>query len=94
MPAAPPLPDKIRLVTPPGGLPSGRSFPALAEKNRQDMKWKKFLYRLICQSEGFSFCTAPVCSECDDFRDCFGVEDGEGLLARVRNGQRLASISL
>jgi len=71
-----------------------RNFPALAEKNRQDMKWKKFLYRLICQSEGFSFCTAPVCSECDDFLNCFGVEDGEGLLARVRNGQQLASISL
>lgn len=70
-----------------------RKFPALAEKNRQDMKWKKFLYRLICQSEGFSFCTAPVCSECDDFLNCFGVEDGEGLLARVRNGQ-LVSIAL
>ena len=71
-----------------------RKFPPLAEKNQQDMKWKKFLYRLICQSEGFSFCTAPVCSECDDFLNCFGLENGEGLLARVRNGQPLTSISV
>ena len=71
-----------------------RKFPTLAEKNRSDMKWKKFLYRLICQTEGLGFCTAPVCSDCDDFLNCFGVEDGEGLLARVRNGHQLVSILL
>ena len=59
-----------------------RHFARLAEKNQHDMKWKKFLYRMVCGSEGFTLCTAPVCSECDDFANCFGAEDGEALLAR------------
>jgi nitrogen fixation protein NifQ len=64
----------------------GRHFTTLAERNSGDMKWKKFLYRLVCRSEGFSLCVAPVCSDCDDFENCFGAEDGEAMLARVRNG--------
>lgn len=64
-----------------------RHFARLAEKNEHDMKWKKFLYRLVCRSEGFTLCSAPVCSECDDFSACFGAEDGEALLARLRNGR-------
>jgi len=63
-----------------------RHFPVLKVRNTQDMKWKKFFYRLICRSEGFSLCAAPVCHECDDFDDCFAAEDGEALLARVSNG--------
>jgi nitrogen fixation protein NifQ len=60
-----------------------RHFARLAERNQQNMKWKKFLYRMVCGSEGFTLCSAPVCSECDDFDNCFGVEDGEARLARV-----------
>ncbi len=63
-----------------------RHFSTLARRNSGDMKWKKFLYRLVCRSEGFSLCVAPVCSDCDDFANCFGAEDGEARLARVRNG--------
>lgn len=59
-----------------------RHFCGLAERNRNDMKWKKFLYRMVCGSAGFSLCAAPVCSECSDFAACFGQEDGESLLAR------------
>ncbi|WGJ13174.1 nitrogen fixation protein NifQ [Methylocapsa sp. D3K7] len=57
-----------------------RHFARLAEKNQHDMKWKKFLYRMVCGSEGFTLCTSPVCSECDDFVNCFGAEDGAALL--------------
>ncbi len=57
-----------------------RHFSRLAEKNQHDMKWKKFLYRMVCGSEGFTLCTSPVCSECDDFVNCFGAEDGAALL--------------
>ena len=67
-----------------------RHFARLADKNRQDMKWKKFLYRMVCGSEGFMLCTAPVCSECDDFKNCFGAEDGESMLARARNSPNIA----
>jgi nitrogen fixation protein NifQ len=59
-----------------------RHFPSLAEKNATDMKWKKFLYRVICRDEQFSLCFAPSCEECSDFDGCFGSEDGEPLLDR------------
>ena len=62
-----------------------RHFARLSARNNQDMKWKKFLYRMVCGSEGFTLCTAPVCSECPDFADCFGAEDGESRLAIARN---------
>lgn len=62
-----------------------RRFAPLALKNRQDMKWKKFLYRMVCGSEGFTLCAAPVCSDCDEFHVCFGAEDGESRLARNRS---------
>lgn len=66
-------------------------FPRLAMKNSADMKWKKFFYRMMCTSEGFRLCSAPVCSECDDFEACFGAEDGEALLARIANGKPVAA---
>lgn len=68
-----------------------RHFPLLARKNSQDMKWKKFLYRVICRDEGFSICTAPSCSECSDFDSCFGEEGGESLLARRRRDDERAA---
>lgn len=61
-----------------------RHFTPLARRNDQDMKWKKFFYRMICRDEGYRICTAPCCSECDDFEACFGDESGESLLARIR----------
>jgi nitrogen fixation protein NifQ len=59
-------------------------FAPLAARNSSDMKWKKFLYRMICRDEGYRLCTTPICSECDDFAVCFGDESGESLLARNR----------
>lgn len=64
-----------------------RHFPRLAQRNSADMKWKKFFFRMMCSSDGFRLCAAPVCTECDDFDDCFGAEDGEALLARIANGR-------
>jgi nitrogen fixation protein NifQ len=61
-----------------------RHFEVLAARNAKDMKWKKFLYRLICRDQGFTLCTAPSCSECDDFEVCFGDESGESRLATQR----------
>jgi nitrogen fixation protein NifQ len=62
-----------------------RHFTGLARRNNGDMKWKKFFYRMMCSSAEFRLCAAPVCSECDDFDQCFGSEDGEALLARIAN---------
>lgn len=61
-----------------------RHFEPLANRNVNDMKWKKFLYRVICRDEGFTICAAPSCSECTDFDGCFGDESGESRLALMR----------
>jgi nitrogen fixation protein NifQ len=63
-----------------------RHFRPLAMRNKQDMKWKKFFYRVICAEAAYALCTAPSCGECDDFDHCFGEETGESLLARSRRG--------
>jgi nitrogen fixation protein NifQ len=65
----------------------GRHFRPLSIRNDSDMKWKKFLYRMICREAGYSLCTAPSCSECTDFEKCFGDESGESRLARVRRAE-------
>ncbi len=62
-----------------------RHFTRLSARNHEDMKWKKFLYRMVCGSEGFTLCTTPVCSDCNDFEVCFGDESGPSRLARIGN---------
>lgn len=61
-----------------------RHFPALHAGNVRNMRWKKYFYRRICESEGFALCTAPSCAACCDFSDCFGEETGLSQLARAR----------
>ena len=51
------------------------NFPALARANSGDMKWKKFLYRQLCSSEGIYVCPAPSCGVCKDYAKCFGPEN-------------------
>jgi nitrogen fixation protein NifQ len=36
------------------------NFPELAAKNDQDMKWKKFLYKQLCEAEGLYLTTPNV----------------------------------
>ena len=52
-----------------------QNFPALAAKNVHDMKWKKFLYKQLCEQEGINACRAPSCEYCADYLNCFGPED-------------------
>jgi nitrogen fixation protein NifQ len=51
-------------------------FPALVERNRADMKWKKFLYKQLCERAEVFVCKSPSCAVCADFDQCFGPEDG------------------
>lgn len=60
-----------------------RYFEPLAEKNKKDMKWKKFLFRLICRDDHYGLCPSPICEECDDIEQCFGDENGETLLEHI-----------
>ncbi len=56
-------------------------FPALAERNLHNMKWKKFFYRCLCELDGFTLCAAPSCAECADYASCFGEESGLSRIA-------------
>lgn len=51
-----------------------RWFPALVARNVGDMKWKKFLYRQLCEREQILICKSPSCAACSDFALCFGPE--------------------
>ena len=52
-----------------------QNFPVLAAKNIHDMKWKKFIYKQLCEREGINACRAPSCEYCTDYLKCFGPED-------------------
>lgn len=52
-----------------------QNFPSLAAKNTHDMKWKKFLYKQLCEKEGINACRAPSCEVCVDYPKCFGPEE-------------------
>jgi len=49
-------------------------FPALKARNDRDMKWKKFLYKQLCEREEIFVCKAPSCAVCSDQPVCFGPE--------------------
>lgn len=51
------------------------NFPALAAGNTRDMKWKKFLYKRLCEGEGLVVCRSPSCEVCVDYAKCFGPEN-------------------
>ncbi len=51
------------------------NFPELAAKNSMDMKWKKFLYKQLCEEEGLYVCRAPSCNVCIDYAKCYGPEE-------------------
>lgn len=51
------------------------NFPVLAQKNDKDMKWKKFLYKQLCETEGLYLCRAPSCEVCIDYSKCYGSEE-------------------
>jgi len=65
------------------GLPSRRElsllmqthFASLAQLNAGDMKWKKFLYRQLCERAGLTVCRSPSCGVCSDYAQCFGPEE-------------------
>ena len=56
-------------------------FSSLAASNTGDMKWKKFLYRQLCVRAELFVCKSPNCRACNDYAQCFAVEEGAALPA-------------
>lgn len=52
-----------------------RNFTSLFVRNVGDMKWKKFLYRMLCERAEVLICKSPSCGVCVDYKVCFGPED-------------------
>ena len=49
-------------------------FRALFVRNSANMKWKKFLYRELCEKLEVRACRSPSCGVCSDYANCFGPE--------------------
>ncbi len=50
------------------------NFPELAARNVQNMRWKRFFYKQLCEQEGGYVCRSPTCEQCSTYNDCFGDE--------------------
>ncbi|MDO3380092.1 nitrogen fixation protein NifQ [Geoalkalibacter halelectricus] len=48
-----------------------RLLPSLAAANHQGMRWKRFLYKQLCEQQGGRLCKAPACGLCSDYALCF-----------------------
>ncbi|HXW65014.1 MAG TPA: nitrogen fixation protein NifQ [Burkholderiaceae bacterium] len=49
----------------------GECFPRLRQLNSQNMRWKKFFYKQLCNREQVFACRAPTCDQCCEFALCF-----------------------
>lgn len=52
-----------------------RWFPGLHARNTGGMRWKKFLYKQLCEREGVFVCRSPSCAVCVEYSNCFGPEE-------------------
>ncbi|WP_083608019.1 nitrogen fixation protein NifQ [Teredinibacter haidensis] len=50
------------------------NFPTLADLNTQNMRWKKFFYKQLCEQQGHYLCRSPSCDICPSHEECFGEE--------------------
>jgi nitrogen fixation protein NifQ len=49
-----------------------RHLPALAAANSKGMRWKRFLFKQLCERNGGILCKTPDCGTCSDYALCFG----------------------
>ncbi|WP_305047017.1 nitrogen fixation protein NifQ [Geoalkalibacter sp.] len=52
-----------------------RHLPALAAANHQGMRWKRFLFKQLCDLQGGLLCPSPECGLCSDYPLCFPSEE-------------------
>ena len=46
-------------------------FPDLSALNVNNMRWKRFLYRQLCENGGDYVCRSPSCETCSSYSECF-----------------------
>ncbi len=52
-----------------------RHLPSLAAANHQNMRWKRYLFKQLCDLNGGAMCKAPNCGVCSDYTLCFAEEE-------------------
>lgn len=57
------------------GLLLKHNFPKLHALNTQNMRWKRFFYRCLCEQGGDYLCRAPSCTECSAYAQCFALQE-------------------
>ncbi len=61
-----------------------RHFAPLVIRNVNDMRWKRFFFRVLCEDEGLVHCSSPTCSACVDVDRCFEPGSAEAMIARAK----------
>jgi nitrogen fixation protein NifQ len=51
-----------------------RLLPSLAEANDKNMRWKRYLFKQVCDLNGGVMCKSPNCGDCSDYILCFPDE--------------------
>lgn len=51
-----------------------RHLPTLAAANDRNMRWKRFLFKQVCDINNGVMCKSPNCGECSDYAMCFENE--------------------
>jgi nitrogen fixation protein NifQ len=51
-----------------------RHLPTLAAANQQGMRWKRYLFKQVCEKNGGVLCKNPNCGDCSDYSLCFAPE--------------------
>lgn len=52
-----------------------RHLPALAAANDEGMRWKRYLFKQVCDMNGGVMCKSPNCGVCSDYALCFESEE-------------------
>lgn len=48
-----------------------RLLPSLAAANNKNMRWKRYLFKQVCELNGGVMCKSPNCGDCADYAICF-----------------------
>ncbi len=52
-----------------------RHLPTLAAANNKGMRWKRYLFKQVCDLNGGVMCKSPNCGDCSDYALCFAPDD-------------------
>jgi nitrogen fixation protein NifQ len=53
----------------------GRHLPSLAAANSKGMRWKRYLFKQVCDLHGAVLCKSPNCGVCSDYSLCFEPQE-------------------